>query len=58
MKRYSDKTHDKTKSWSALLSPSKADTLQIGALLIRAQAPEAVSPIFEFVEKLSELRMP
>ena len=26
-KRFSDKTHDKTKSWSALLSPSKADLL-------------------------------
>jgi hypothetical protein len=26
--------------------------------LIRAQAPEAVSPIFKFVEKLSELRVP
>ena len=27
VKRLSDKTHDKTKSGSALLSPSKADTL-------------------------------
>jgi hypothetical protein len=27
VKRFSDKTHDKTKSWSALLIPSKADTL-------------------------------